>query len=264
MHVLGRGFSQRRKSSIKRPRDLHIRKVSFSGCSLSSGCSFSSTSSSSTSSTARTHIADGHRGSHPSGVDPLSLHPTFQPPPRLYERPFIADSQHYEQPVSTFYDSEDEEEDDVIEEKDVIDEQPFEMELPPHASPSDHTGHERQEPTDYFMSALTKRPPLPRSHWSESTIQTIDSITPNPPSVATPLDDNDDDISVLEMPSLSRRSSNFTFNFSLKRNTVPKRPPMKPMDSVENFIKRGGWKRRGIVFKQDDVEDKSDRSSFVN
>lgn len=164
--------------------------------------------------------------------------------------------------MSTFYDSDDE--DEEVEEGDVIDEQPFEMELPPHASPSDHTGHEREEPTDYFFEALAKRPQLPRSHWSESTIQTIDSITPSAPSVATPVDDNDDDVSVLEMPTLSRHSSNFSFNFSLKRTPAPKRPAMRPMDSVENFIKRGGWKRRGIVFKQDEVDNKSDRGSYLN
>merc|ERR1712000_292578 len=43
MHVLGHSFSQKRKDS-KRPRDLHIRKISFSGSTLS-GCSLSSSDS---------------------------------------------------------------------------------------------------------------------------------------------------------------------------------------------------------------------------
>jgi hypothetical protein len=30
----------------------------------------------------------------------------------------------------------------------------------------------------------------------------------------------------------------------------PRRPRMKTIDSVEDFVKRGGWKRRGIVFQQ--------------
>lgn len=131
----------------------------------------------------------------------------------------------------------------------------------------DHTDHERQEPQDYFLATLAKRPPLPRSHWSESTIQTIDSITPNNTTTPSTFDDDtDDDASVLEMPALTRRSSNFSraFNFSYKRNTVPKRPPMKAMDSVDNFIKRGGWKRRGIVFHEEDMDNKPERTSFVN
>lgn len=29
---------------------------------------------------------------------------------------------------------------------------------------------------------------------------------------------------------------------------------MKTIDSVENFVKRGGWKRRGIVFQQNEAQ----------
>jgi hypothetical protein len=33
-------------------------------------------------------------------------------------------------------------------------------------------------------------------------------------------------------------------------STSPRRPQMKTMDSIDHWIKRGGWKRRGIVFAQ--------------
>lgn len=258
MHILSRSFSQRRKSSShKRPRDLHIRKVSFSGCSLSSGCSFSSTSSTSTT---RTHLADmPNGGCHPAGFDPLSLHPTFQPPPRLHERPYL---ERPAQPVSAFWDdSEDEAE---LSEVDEI----AEMKLPPHTSSVDH-GDEREDAQDYFFRQLSTRPNLPRSHWSASTIHTIASIAPDASNttttIANPDEEDDDDVSVLEMAAINRRNSNYTFNFSLKRSSsTPQRPPMKPRDSIDNFIKRGGWKRRGIVFHEEDVSERTDRTSYLN
>jgi hypothetical protein len=79
-----------------------------------------------------------------------------------------------------------------------------------------------------------RRPQMPRSHWSDSTVQTLD-----------------DQLTPQIVPDREIRPSRWQ-NFSYKRNTVPKRPQMKTMDSFENFIKRGGWKRRGIVFEQDD------------
>jgi hypothetical protein len=30
---------------------------------------------------------------------------------------------------------------------------------------------------------------------------------------------------------------------------------MKSLDSVEQYMRRGGWKRRGIVFRAEDAED---------
>lgn len=261
MNILTRSFSQRRKSSHKRPRDLHIRKVSFSGCSLSSGCSFSSTSSTSTTSTARTHLADmPNGGSHPAGFDPLSLHPTFQPPPRLYERPYL---EMAEEPAPAFWD--DSEEEAELCEVDEI----KELTLPPHVSSID-LGDEKEQSQDYFFRTLSTRPPLPRSHWSVSTINTIDSITPDASTTTTntmanPDEEDDDDAgSVLEMAAISRRNSNYSFNFNLKRSsTTLKRPPMKPMDSVDNFIRRGGWKRRGIVFRDEDLASTQDRTSYI-
>ncbi|KAF7562746.1 hypothetical protein G7046_g1394 [Stylonectria norvegica] len=256
MHVLGHSFSQRRKSSTK-PRDLHIRKVSFSGSSLSSGCSLSSASSTSTARTNSTERVDSH-------LDPLSSHPTFHAPPRLYERPFIVgENQRYDEHPGTFYNDQDDDLEDELDEQDVDEQQPTEMALPPHASPMD-TNDERQEPQDYFMMTLAKRPPMPRSHWSESTIQTLDHGTPG----GAAQDDDDEDVDDgLEMPSLSHRTSamqNFNFGFSQKRGTVPKRPIFKARDSVENFIKRGGWKRRGIVFNDKDVAQNDQRGSFMS
>ena len=252
MHVLGHSFSQKRKST-KRPRDLHIRKVSFSGSSLSSG-SFSSSSSTSTL-TPRNFSPSRIDSAIP--VDPLQLHPTFQAPARLNERPLIrTESPRWQEAVSFFDDddTEDEDEYDELPENEDYDDdfavkpqgltcrhQP-EMALPPHASPLDHT--DQHETTDYFLSQLSKRPPMPRSRWSESTIQTLDSLTPSCAAGTAAVDE--------VVP-----------NFSYKRNTVPKRPTMKSADSVDNFIKRGGWKRRGIVFHNEEMSEESygDRGS---
>ncbi|KAI9172510.1 hypothetical protein HJFPF1_02012 [Paramyrothecium foliicola] len=256
MHVLGHSFSQKRKAT-KRPRDLHIRKVSFSGSSLSSGGSLSS--SSSTSTFTPRHYSPSRTDSA-IALDPLSLHPTFHAPARLSERPLIrTESPRWQEAVSFFDydDTEDEYDSDELPEDDEDDDfavkpqgltcrhQP-DMALPPHASPLDHTAHDRHEATDYFMFQLTTRPPMPRSRWSESTIQTMDSITPSIASGTPTVDE--------AVP-----------NFSYKRNTVPKRPTMKAGDSVDNFIKRGGWKRRGIVFHNDEMRDEcsEDRTSVL-
>jgi hypothetical protein len=256
MHVLGHSFSQKRKSS-KRPRDLHIRKVSFSGSSLSSGGSLSSSSSTSTF-TPRTY-SPSHTDSA-IALDPLSLHPTFQAPARLNERPLIrTESPRWKEAVSFFNDDDSEDDYETDELPEEEDEDDFEvkpqgltcrhqpdMALPPHASPLDHNAHERHEASDYFMLQLTTRPPIPRSRWSESTIQTLDSLTPSCASGTSAVDE--------AVP-----------NFSYKRNTVPKRPTMKTGDSVDNFIKRGGWKRRGIVFHNEEMNGESheDRCSVL-
>lgn len=254
MHVLGHSFSQRRKSPSKRPRDLHIRKVSFSGCSLSSGCSISSASSTSTT---RTHLP--RSASNSSGTfDPLSLHPTFHAPPRLHERPLIhSDPVRHDEPVpATFFDdetddAEDEDDEELMRRQEQHQQhyqQPLDMALPPHVSPSDYSNlEERQEPQDYFFMTLAKRPPMPRSHWSESTIHTIHTSDQLTPGALVDDEDEDDDVAEDVRPSLLAQT------MSYKRSTHPKRPPMKGDDSVENFIKRGGWKRRGIVFHSEEM-----------
>lgn len=271
MHVLGHSFSQKCRRS-KRPRDLHIRKVSFSGSSLS-GCSLSSSDS-----TASTVTAIITPTQHTAGS--VSI-----PPPRLHERAFkVSHSPRWPQfttrgnPGGTFYHGYDddnteeavEEEDEDEDSGDDDDENlpPFEMQMPPHASRDDeHTGHDRHEPTDYFAFALARRPPMPRSRWSESTIQSVQSIDalPTPGStISTAASEQGDDQGPpvkVEMPP--------NMNFSYKRAvstpgatvnnpsaTVSgyRRPPMKTMDSIDEFVKRGGWKRRGVVFRQDEVE----------
>lgn len=250
MHVLGsigHGFSQRRKTT---PRDLHIRKVSLSGCSLASGDSFSSSSSTST---ARAPNSALTTPSASSGFDPLSLHPTFQPPPRLHDRPLISPERTHYTPSSSFFpddssdddsfddrhSSADDEEYTVCRAQELHFSHPKEMVLPPHASPMDHSTDNRSEPQDYFMVRLAERPNMPRSRWSESTIQTLDQDdfdeTPG----------TDEDIP-LEMP-----------NFSRKRNAAPSRPPLRSLDSLDDFIKKGGWKRRGVVFNKGEARQHS-------
>lgn len=142
------------------------------------------------------------------------------------------------------------------------------MALPPHVSPMDVSDVEGKEPKDYFFTTLAQRPPLPKSRWSESTIQTIeqfdddddqdsDQVTQSEDS-----DVDDDDASVLEMRRLSNRASalqNLSVDVSpqpgpSRRPGLTQRPPMRSLDTVDNFIRRGGWKRRGIVFRQEDMD----------
>ncbi|GJN76914.1 hypothetical protein VFPFJ_06129 [Purpureocillium lilacinum] len=264
MHVLN-GFSQRRKSS--KPRDLHIRKVSFSGCSLSSGSDFSS----SPSSTLSASTPRAPRSSRSTTFDPLALHPTFQPPPRLHDRPLLSPERRRFEGAATFFDDSDgaDEGDSGYFERaseyemrqwDIQEDQPFEMELPPHASPMDHEDNDRTEPQDYFLLQLRQRPQLPKSRWSASTVYTLDQVTTG--STATPEDDNDlggetetEAMEQTEQTQLNQLGHRSMPNFSYKRETVVvRRPPMKTMDSLEDFIKRGGWKRRGIVFDNEDME----------
>ncbi|OAA32966.1 hypothetical protein AAL_00431 [Moelleriella libera RCEF 2490] len=184
--------------------------------------------------------------------DPLNSHPTFQPPPRLHERPLISpDEPRQYFAHATFYDESSTDDDYADERQSMEDDytvcsaqalhfsQPKEeLIMPPHSSSMDHQ-EERTEPQDYFMIQFVKRPQLPRSRWSDSTIQTSDQMTPNELSSRTFDDDSSDEEedAPLEIP-----------NFSHKRTTAPRRPPMRSLDSLEDFIKKGGWKRRGIVF----------------
>ncbi|KAM0432253.1 hypothetical protein ACHAPT_004791 [Fusarium lateritium] len=267
MHVL-HGFGQRRKSS-RRPRDLHIRKVSFSGSSLSSGCSLSSSSStiSDSSTPTQTPIAT----TRPE-IDPLASHPAFHAPPRLYERPFI----RMDETEPVFYGGND---DEQYAQHEAV-QQPIEMALPPHVSPMDVADEQCKESQDYFFTTtLSKRPPMPGSRWSESTIQTLDQFDNSDSEDSDEItqseeseDEDDDNASVLEMRRLTRRASalktislSTTYAAPARPGLAPKRPPMRSLDSVDNFIRRGGWKRRGIVFRQEDMENQrceADRASY--
>lgn len=235
MHILNRGFGSRRKSSSKRPRDLHIRKVSFSGSSLSSGCSLSSSASSasSTFSSVATPVASTPTAFRPE-IDPLHLNPAFHAPPRLFERPY-----KNLLPANDCSDLEDQDEDQLT------------------------AKALEQEPEDYFFTSLSPPPaprapsPEPFSRWSESTVATLDFEVSQDSDDAT--SDSEDDEDVLQMRRLSRRSSHRAAALqTLSLNLAymqPKRPPMKSVDSVENYMRRGGWKRRGIVFRAEDAED---------
>jgi hypothetical protein len=256
MHVLGtigHSFSQRRKTP--KPKDLHIRKVSFSGSSLSSGCSLSSSSSS----TASTCTARGPLSARTTtSFDPLNSHPTFQPPPRLHERPLISPERPRYQPASTFFDdSTDEEFDDEqsldegyvvgkAQELHLSHSQPREMILPPHTSPMDHSS----SPNDYFTLAMARRPAMaPRSRWSESTIQTLDlDLDLGDVSLA------DDDYDQAATPDTEADVPLEIPNFSHKRNVTPKRAPMRSLDSLDDLIKKSGWKRRGVVFNGEETD----------
>ncbi|KAM3451846.1 hypothetical protein MY3296_004993 [Beauveria thailandica] len=262
MHVLN-GFSTRRKSP--KPRDLHIRKISFSGCSLSSGCSIDSASTTST-----TRGPSHHRSDSDASYDPLRLHPIVQPPPRLHERAYISSPRRRQDdsPRTFFHDAGnssgsgsawsgygvsvfeyDDSDTEVDEDEDAaVVEQVQSNSMPPMTTPLDHddAGDASDDDDYFFMKTLAKRPQMPRSHWSESTIQTLAQLTPAASStIATPAERLEDPIEQARMmlPNLSR-----------KHDTVPARPRMRAMDSVEQLVKRGGWKRKAIVMdKQENI-----------
>jgi hypothetical protein len=117
---------------------------------------------------------------------------------------------------------------------------------------------------DYFLlqqrqqePQQQERPALPRSHWSQSTIMTLDATpTPLPQEAEREREEQPERQQRLERQVRQQATASYP-NFSYKRNTVPtkaapKRPPLVPTaDNVDAFIRRGGWKRRGIVFQHD-------------
>jgi hypothetical protein len=262
MHTLGHGFCQRRKSS-KRPQNLHIRKVSFSGSSLYSGYSEMSPSTAAAAAFTTIPIPSASSSSasstHTFGTSPSAA------PPRLQDRAFIRF--HRKHPSSAFYDDEDDEddddysvhEDDMVfssdEEQTEIDE-PVDLQFPVPPRSAEVEGQNVQEHEGYFfIMAHAKASPTmqPGSRWSESTISSVDIDGASEDEAeaeeeAAHSDNDDDDVT----PSLA---TDRPVNFSYKRAvSAPdgKRPHM-PMDSVEDYIKRGGWKRKGIIFHPEDV-----------
>ncbi|KAL7800152.1 hypothetical protein V8C37DRAFT_7500 [Trichoderma ceciliae] len=250
------GLGQRRGS---KPRELHIRKISFSGCSLSSASDRSFSSDSSTS-TIREHTPGlASSSGTAASFDAFSIHSAFQPPRRLQDRPFIlTDRQHYES-APTFYDSEDAESSDLeASERDFDgedDDQPqFIMEMP-HASPVSHHDYGTgDEPQDYFFRHIQnrQRPSLPQSRWSDSTIAStigsVDDLTPVT-SMSDPASSNA--MADAEEAETAGEPTPSSFTSS---TAAPKRPTFKTVDSFEDFVKRGGWKRRGIVFNREDMD----------
>ncbi|KAL7925773.1 hypothetical protein ACQKWADRAFT_200256 [Trichoderma austrokoningii] len=247
-------LGQRRGS---KPRDLHIRKISFSGCSLS-GASDQSFSSDSSSSTIRAHsprlaISTGTA----SSFDGLSIHSSY-PPKRLHDRPFILSDRQPFESAPTFYDSEDAESSDLeASERDFDgedeDQTQFTMELP-HASPvSSHDYDASDEPRDYFFTHITSRPrPANQSRWSDSTIAStiasLDDLTPVS-SMSEPASAAIADAEEADAAGASTTASSISI-----AAPVPKRPTYKPVDSFEDYVRRGGWKRRGIVFNREDMD----------
>lgn len=168
----------------------------------------------------------------------------------------MSDRQHYES-APTFYDSEDaESSDQEPSERDFDgedeDQTQFTMEMP-HASPvSNHDYGAAEEPQDYFFMHITSRPkPVNQSRWSDSTIAStiasLDDLTPgstmSEPTSAAIADAEDAEAAGASTPSSLTSAA-----------AVPKRPTYKPVDSFEDYIRRGGWKRRGIVFNREDMD----------
>ncbi|KAL2754023.1 hypothetical protein ACRALDRAFT_2043126 [Sodiomyces alcalophilus JCM 7366] len=272
------------------PESLQLRKPSLS-YSVSSVSSTSTTLPSPSMSRRHRHsrhIEFDPLALHPTFHSTFHHHPTFVPPPRLSHRPFI-----YTANEETAVYSDSEAENDVLEEYFNTDHAPkpvSSLSAPAVESSTtmQHTGHERQryddEGGDYFMyklrllehqerqerelmssAASTTSPSpsavseLPRSRWSDSTIASADLDLPEDEQDD---DDDDDDDSTddeeeylhMAIPERQARHARSWQNFSYKRTpaVVPRRPPLT-MDGVESFIRRGGWKRRGIVFEKDDV-----------
>ncbi|KAG6082242.1 hypothetical protein E4U31_001781 [Claviceps sp. LM219 group G6] len=291
MHVLGsigHGFSQRRKNSSS--KNLNIRKISLP-CLSTTGSSFSS--SSSTMSAPEPSSARSRTGSH--GFGPLSLHPTFhqqqqqqQPPPRLHDRPLISPRQKEDQyePPSFFHDddfseSESADEEGFDDRQTVIGDdeeytfcraqvlhfshcpQPKEMIVSssPRTSAVDHdTLVDGSESRDYYMRQLAKRPAMPCSRWSDSTIQTLDFVDDIAPDETLPDEDEDQKQEEEEEQEATKEEVCMDVpmpNFSRKRITAPSRPPLRSLDSLDDFIKKSGWKRRGVIFDRSEARQHS-------
>ncbi|KAK1998175.1 hypothetical protein LX36DRAFT_43070 [Colletotrichum falcatum] len=243
--------------SRRHPEALHTRNPSLTN----------SVSSNDSSSTRSTRSAGTVRRSRVLDFDPLSQHPTFHPPPRLFERPFIHSSHSLEDDVISSYFSS--QEAAAAEQAKAAAAAAPSMPAPPVDSPrtpiqvqqqpqpqQQPQGRSRElaaEGDDYFLFKVQQhieatRPQLPRSHWSESTINTMAS---------TAGEDDEEDEDSSENGSIVGEERPLREcqwqNFSHKRLSPPnpRRPQMKSLDSVEDFIKRGGWKRKGIVFQQE-------------
>ncbi|PHH68035.1 hypothetical protein CDD82_893 [Ophiocordyceps australis] len=251
MHILGHHFSSRDKAS-KTSRDLHIRKISLSGCSLSSDCSLSSGSTAS---------------SPPSVASPIRAH-SRSPPPPLNERPFLDLNQPQLRPQAskTFHTTHEQEDEGYFghfdsydlrtQTKSIVDHHEYSVADKPHAA------------NPYNTFYLAARRPHPWSRWSYSTVDSQSDSESEADDDNEEVDDDEEADQVADEASVhseleqedklyehsqpaQQSSHNSMPNFSMKRAVIPRRPPIKTLDSLEDFIKRGGWKRRGIVFQTD-------------
>lgn len=277
--ITGWGY---RPKSVK-PRIVHIRKASTSANSTVSTSALSVQSEpipcTPFENNHHHHIRSSSAASvgSSSSFDPLRAHPVKHAPPRLHSRPMIrqdsprfpesmtfpdhheieSDELHpvhhvpelsLEEPYRGYSMSIFEDDSDMEAEDDDNDEQDssFDDDCEVPSMVSDTESEDVQEIVsefDYFHLPFAKPPALPRSRWSESTIHTLCQPTPAASNAGTPLAFAENK-NVANLP-----------NFSYKRNTVPRRPPMKHVDTVEDVIKRGGWKRRGIVFDEKEVSE---------
>lgn len=165
--------------------------------------------------------------------DPLSLHPTrHAAPPRLSERAFI-DIESCEKMAAT----------PRIRDVDTVD------------SPSS-----TQEEFPLRLE-LPERPTLLRSRWSESTISTMSDSSEEEHEEMSEEDVSEEEAETptggptLQFQFDEREVAPSWQNFSLKRNTVAvprRRPAAGTGNALDDYVKRGGWKRRGIVFQNSD------------
>lgn len=216
-----------RKPTMRR---FHLRKPK-SLASVSSADSLSTAPSSAP----RTPASPG-RHSRAVEFDPLDLHPTrHAPPPRLAERAFI-DMHSCEKVAAS----------PRIRGVDAVD------------SPAS-----AQEEFSMRLE-LPARPTFERSRWSESTISSMSYSSEGEQDE----DEDEDDVSeeededqtptgepVIQFQFDEREVAPSWQNFSLKRNTVAvprRRPAAGTGNALDDYVKRGGWKRRGIVFQNSD------------
>lgn len=278
---------EKKARESRRPTMIHLRKPSLSD-SVSSAESSATFPSTQSSPCRRTPTLD---------FDPLSMHPTFSlppPPPRLSERPFILSAEDSSSPrypgvdtdevLEHYFRSQDDTKTDT-------------MLSPPTDSPTPMAHPQprtAEEGSDYFLYKLrlvelqeqqrqaaieamtsTAASAACQSRWSVSTVDVdesaFDSDSDDDADETDGTDDTDDtdaygedEEPVLEMAIRAERPARHAAswqNFSYKRDPLtpasPRRPAMQTMDSVEDFIKRGGWKRRGIIFQADDARAES-------
>ncbi|KAK2024296.1 hypothetical protein LX32DRAFT_643766 [Colletotrichum zoysiae] len=250
----------------RHPEALHTRKPSLSNSVSSNDSSSTRSSTRSTGTVRRSRVLD---------FDPLSQHPTFHPPPRLFERPFIRNSHSSQsiedEVISSYFSSQEAAAAEQAKAAAVPSmpapapaprvepsRTPIQVQQPRQQQQQDRSRELAAEGDDYFLFKVQQhiaatRPQLPRSHWSESTINTMASAADEEEEDGEAEDDDssseDGSIVGQERPVRECRWQ----NFSHKRPSAPsaRRPQMKSLDSVEDFIKRGGWKRKGIVFQQE-------------
>lgn len=103
---------------------------------------------------------------------------------------------------------------------------------------------------------------MPCSRWSDSTIQTLDFVDDIAPD-ETLLDEDEDEEQEEEdekeeQPKKEELCMDAPMpNFSRKRITAPSRPPLRSLDSLDDFMKKSGWKRRGVIFDRSEARQHS-------